>query len=279
MILPRFRSEDVLDLAKSHGFTVLNLTPAMIYDLAYHPDDRSLSAVRMVCVGTDRLPLATRIRFEDRFGIPVLENYGQTEFGGAIALERYDDVLAGIRPPGSVGRIVPGAEVVIVDRSGSPMAVGDVGEIWARGSSAMSGYLRDSASAPDGARDGWIATGDLGSLDENQILTVHGRLRDVVICGGFNVYPAMVESALNAVAGVIDSAVVGLQDDRLGEVPIAAIVLAPGHMTNVDEVHSQLRSALAPYEVPRLIVATAAIPRTGNGKVDRPAVLRLCVEA
>lgn len=218
-------------------------------------------------------PEETARRFEERYGVPILRNYGQTEFIGAIAFERYEDVKAGLRPPGSVGRIAPGIEVSIRDAEGTEVPDGEVGEIWARGSSQMSGYLDPSGQAQGRPDDGFIGTGDLGIVHEGGFLSVVGRVRDVIICGGFNIYPAQVEAALNRVPGVAESVVAALPDDRLGEIPVA-LVVGDGSVTlDGSALREALRTQMAPYEVPRRVDVVDVLPRTPNGKLDRPAVV------
>lgn len=272
LLCQKWSAELAFDLVQRFPITTLGLTPAMVYDLDTAPGSRSLGTVKSVFVGTAPLPETTRIGFEERYGVPVLRNYGQTEFAGAIAFERYSDVVAGIRPTGSVGRLAPGVEVRIVADDGTDVEPGIVGEIVARSRSSMRGYLAegDAVHGPDA--DGWIGTGDLGFLQDGDILTVVGRTRDMIICGGFNVYPSQVEAALNRLADVLDSAVTGVPDDRLGEVPVAVVVPAGAAAPALDDVRARLRDELAPYEIPRRLELVDAIPRTDNGKVDREAV-------
>lgn len=266
LLCPKWSAELAFEVLDRYRITSLGLTPAMVYDLVVAPGTRTLGAVKTVSVGTAALPEATRIAFEERYGVPVMRNYGQTEFAGAIAFERYEDVVTGSRPPGSVGRLAPGVEVRIVAGDGSQLEPGEVGEIVARSPSAMAGYLGVPA-----ADDGWISTGDLGFLHDGDMLTIVGRTRDMIICGGFNIYPSQVEHALNDLPHVLDSAVAGVPDDRLGEVPVALLV-TDGAEVMLDAVRGVLRSALAAYELPRHLDVVDAIPRTENGKIDRPAV-------
>jgi acyl-CoA synthetase (AMP-forming)/AMP-acid ligase II len=234
--------------------------------------------VRSVTVGTAPIPDATREEFERRYGLPVLRNYGQTEFSGAIAFERYQDVIQGRRPPGTVGRVAPGVEVRIVAPDGRDCGPGQAGEIVARGGGSMAGYLGDDGRPTSPGPQGWVRTGDLGTVDADGYLTVLGRVREMILCGGFNVYPAVVEAALNTLPGIVDSAVAGAADERLGEVPVAAVV-ADAVLPPLEELRRALRAELAAYEIPRTIVKVAAVPRTANGKVDRPGVLRAVAAA
>jgi fatty-acyl-CoA synthase/O-succinylbenzoic acid--CoA ligase len=272
LFIPKFDIDITFELVERFGVSALSLTPAMVYDLVHEPTRRTLGTVRSVSCGTAPLPETTRLAFEERYGIPVLRNYGQTEFSGAIAFERFDDVQAGRRPPMSVGRIADGVSVRIVDESGRDVETGHVGEIWVSGGSAMAGYLDDQGDAALPGTGGWIATGDLGTLDENGFLSVVGRVRDVLICGGFNIYPAVVEAAVNELEHVLDSAVVGRADDRLGDIPVAAVVVDDGVVVDVEAMRTQLRDHLSRYEIPREIRVVESIPRTANGKVDRTAL-------
>ena len=164
----------------------------------------------------------------------------------------------------------------IVGEGDVDLPFGEVGEIWARGGSSMAGYLgADGTSTSRREADGWIATGDLGTLDPEGFVAIVGRLRDLLICGGFNVYPAVVEAAVNEFAGVLDCAVAGKADERLGEVPVVAVVTEPGATVELEPMRIALRARLAGYELPRDLRVIDAIPRTPNGKVDRPAVAAL----
>jgi long-chain acyl-CoA synthetase len=273
LLAPKFSAQLVVNLTHRYRLGMLPITPAMVWDLARLDDATELPGIDHVTVGTAAIPEATRIAFENKFGVPVLRNYGQTEFAGAIAFERPADVAAGRRPAGTVGRVAPGVEVAILDTDGNPLPNGQVGEIAARAASAMSGYLARGGQPVDPA--GWIRTGDLGKLDDDGFVYVVGRVRDMVVCGGFNVYPAQVEAALNQLSEVADSAVAGLPDDRLGEVPVAAVVLEPNAEGDDNAIRDLLRSHLAAYELPRIVVFVDAIPRLESGKVDRPGVARL----
>jgi long-chain acyl-CoA synthetase len=273
LIVPKFDARTALQLIDDFGVSALKLTPAMVYDLAHWPEDRGLGAVRSVSVGTAPIADATRELFEQRYGLPVLRNYGQTEFAGAIAFERFEDARVGRRPQGTVGRIAAGVEVRIEDPDGAELPTGQPGEIVARGGGAMSGYLGPDGRPVSPGPAGWVHTGDLGVLDADGFLSVIGRVREMILCGGFNVYPAVVEAALNRIDGIADSAVAGAPDPRLGEVPVAVLV-AKGERPSVEEVKTALRAELAPYEIPRRMVFDVALPRTENGKIDRPGVVR-----
>ncbi|BBZ14974.1 class I adenylate-forming enzyme family protein [Mycobacterium branderi] len=264
LLVEKFSAERVFDLAQRYRLGVLGLTPAMVWELAQADGEAQLPGVDSVTVGTAAIPEATRIAFEAKYHVPVLRNYGQTEFAGAIAFER---------PAGTVGRIAPGVQVAILGPDGTPVPTGEVGEIAARAASAMSGYLDTGGRPADPGK--WLRTGDLGRLDDSGFLFVVGRVRDMVVCGGFNVYPAQVEAALNDLPGVADSAVAGVPDERLGEVPVAAVVLQRDATADADAIRRALRDRLAAYELPRRVVFVDAIPRHDSGKVNRDEIARL----
>jgi long-chain acyl-CoA synthetase len=273
LLVDKFSAPLVIDLAHRYRLGMLAMTPAMVWEMARLEDDRQLPGIDSATVGTAALPEATRMAFEAKYGIPILRNYGQTEFAGAIAFERPSDVAAELRPPGTVGRIAPGVEVAVLDADGTALPTGEVGQIAARAASAMTGYLDETGKPTDPGV--WLRTGDLGKVDDEGFVYVVGRVRDMVVCGGFNVYPAQVEAALNDLPEVLDSAVAGIADERLGEIPVSAVVLQSGASIDAESIRTRLRSTLAAYELPRRIVFVADIPRHDTGKVDRPRVAQL----
>jgi acyl-CoA synthetase (AMP-forming)/AMP-acid ligase II len=213
------------------------------------------------------LPDALRTAFEARFGVPVLEAYGQTEAFGGIAIENVRDVLAGRRRPGSVGRPLPGVDVRIV-ADGHPASPGEPGEVRVRTRSASTGYVGDASGEAAVDDEGWLRTGDVGHFDEEGYLYITGRLKNVIICGGFNVVPEELEAALMTDPAVREAAVLGVHDERLGEIPVAVVEAdATG-----DEILARVAPIVAPYKRPRRVVVVGALPRVPNGKID----LRAC---
>ena len=252
----------------THGIDNLTINPAMLRMLLEGlPAAADLGPVRYASSGTAPLPPGLREAFEARFGIPVLQAYGQTEAFGGIAIENVKDVLAGKRKPGSVGRPLPGVELrIVVDERDA--RCGEQGEVWARTRSATAGYIGDAPIAAPVDVDGWLHTGDLGLLDEDGYLFITGRLKNVIICGGFNVIPEEIQAALMTDPAVRDAAVLGMPDERLGEVPVA-VVEADG---TAEEILARAAPLLAPYKRPRTIVVVDALPRVPNGKVDLRAL-------
>jgi long-chain acyl-CoA synthetase len=258
-------------LVDRHGINNLTINPAMMRMLLEQiPAGQDLGDVRYVSSGTAPLPAALREEFEDRFGVPVLQAYGQTEAFGGIAIESVKDVLAGRRKPGSVGKPLPGVELRIVDPAGTEVPAGEVGELLVRTRSSMPGYLGADARSPLDA-DGWLSTGDRGRLDADGYLYITGRIKNIIICGGFNIVPEEIEAALALDERVRDAAVLGVSDERLGEIPVALVE------SDVDAglVLEQAAAHLAPYKRPRLLFVVERLPRVPNGKVDRPAAAEL----
>ena len=270
-LLRKFDGHTTKELIDRHGIDNLTINPTMLRMLldSLEPGE-DLGPVRYVASGTAPLPPALREEFEARFKVPVLQAYGQTEAFGAVCIESARDVMAGRRRPGSVGRPLPGVRLRIVLPGGGDAPTGQSGEIRVRARAVCAGYLGTDQSGPlDG--DGWLRTGDLGRLDEDGYLFVTGRIKNVIICGGFNVIPEEVEAALAEDSAVSESVVLGMPDERLGEIPVALVVSAAGART-VDE---RVRPRLAPFKRPRRVFVVDELPKVANGKVDRAAALAL----
>jgi long-chain acyl-CoA synthetase len=254
-----------------HGINNLTINPSMMKMLLDGlPAGEDLGPVKYVSSGTAPLAPALREAFEDRFSVPVLQSYGQTEVSGAIAIEDVRDVLAGKRRPGSVGKPLPGMEVRIFSTDDTDVPTGGDGEIVVRSKATTIGYLGDAGSPPVDS-SGWLRTGDIGHLDADGYLYVTGRLRHVIICGGFNVIPEEVEAAVIDGTYVLDAAVVALPDDRLGEIPVAVVEPA----ADTARVMERAGERLAPFKRPRMVFSVDALPRLPIGKVDKAAVTRL----
>jgi long-chain acyl-CoA synthetase len=261
VIVPRFTVPAVRALLTRFDMDSLQLTPTMIHMLATTEASLDLRGVKYVTSGTAPLSIDTRERFEARYGVPVMQAYGMSEVG-AVAQERYDDVVAGRRGPGSVGRVAAGVEVQI-RRLDDDRPDGE-GEIIVRTDEATSEFIGRERVPVD--EDGWFATGDVGRMDDD-ILYITGRVQEKIIVGGFNVYPAEVEDVARRSALVSDAVVVGLPDERLGEIPVAGIVWAGAR--DDAALIEQMRGDLAHYKVPRLLFPLARVPLTPRDKVDR----------
>jgi acyl-CoA synthetase (AMP-forming)/AMP-acid ligase II len=260
--------ERTLALVESERITVLPGPPTIYQTILDHPGRaaRDLSSLRLAVTGAATVPVALveRMRRELSFEA-VLTAYGLTEAVVATMCVPGDD-------PRTVattsGRAAAGFEVRIAEADGNQAKPGEQGEILLRGPNLMLGYLDDPAATRAAIDDdGWLHTGDIGRLDEAGYLTITDRLKDMYICGGFNVYPAEVEQVLARLPGVAESAVIGVPDDRLGEVGRAYVVARPGHAPDDAAVLGFCRERLAGYKVPRQVVFCNTLPRNSSGKV------------
>jgi len=221
--------------------------------------------------GTAPLSPSEARRFRDRFGVTVLNSYGQTELGGEIVGWNADDTRRyGDAKLGSVGRPHEGIEVRIVRDDGSDAEANEPGEIWARSPFVMRGYASDTRELDTRLDpDGFLRTGDIGHLDPDGFLWIDGRVSDAINRGGLKVYPGDVEEVLRADPAVADVCVAGVPDRRVGEVPWAWIVLASGAALDGDALAQRCRDRLAPYAVPARFLAVDELPRNEVGKLLR----------
>jgi long-chain acyl-CoA synthetase len=276
VVLRKFDPLKALAAVETHGIDNLTLNPTMLRMLIESaPPGESLGAVRYVSSGTAPLSPALREEFETRFGIPVLQVYGQTEAFGGVTIENVKDVLAGRRRPNSVGRPLPGVELRIVAADGSELAPRQDGEILVKTRSVTAGYAAGvgTVSSPVD-ENGWLHTGDLGHCDEDGYLYVTGRLKSLIICGGFNIVPEELETKLEGDPEVTEAAVVAVPDAKLGEIPVA-LVVGSGQAS---DILIRTRDYLVGYKRPRHLFVVDQLPRLTSGKVDKAAALRLVHE-
>lgn len=224
-----------------------------------------LSTMRLFTSGSAPLPARDHRAFEEWTGHRILERYGMTEVGIVLS-NPYD----GERRPGAVGFPVPGASArVVAPGTGAPCAQGEVGEIRIAGPSVFGGYLGRPDKTAESLVDGWMCSGDLGYADEDGYFHVVGRIKDMILSGGLNVYPAEVEAVLNGHPDVAEAAVVGVLDPDLGERVVASVVVGPGRELDAAAMVAWCRSRLAPYKCPKVIRAITALPRNAMGKVQK----------
>jgi long-chain acyl-CoA synthetase len=224
--------------------------------LAQPYGDYDLSSLQYFGSGGATLPLAIRAAAEKAFGVTILEGYGCTESSAVISAETITD-----HRPGSVGKPLPHAEVAIVD-----------GEICVRGPGVMLGYWNDPELTAQTVRDGWLHTGDVGRLDEDGFLYVVDRLKDLIIRGGFNVFPRDVEDVLLEHPAVQIAACVGKPDAEHGEEVVAVVQLVPGQQVSGPELVEFAKARMAKYKYPREVTVLDAVPLTSVGKINRKAV-------
>ena len=218
--------------------------------------------MRLFVSGSAPLPAAVFETFRARFGHAILERYGMSE-----TLMNISNPYSGERRPGSVGFPLPGVSTRIVRADGADAAAGEMGELYVRGPNVFSGYWRQPDATAAAFAGAWFKTGDLAERAEDGYFTLRGRRTDLIISGGFNIYPREIEEVLTEAGGVREAAVVGVADPRRGEVPVAYVVAnAPIDSAALDAI---CRKSLASFKVPRAFVQVEALPRTALGKVQK----------
>ena len=218
--------------------------------------------VRLFVSGSAPLPAPVFDAFRDRFGHAILERYGMSE-----TLMNVSNPYTGERRPGTVGFPLPGVSTRIVDRDGVDVGVNTVGELLVRGANVFSGYWRQPDATAAAFTDGWFRTGDMAERSTDGYYTLRGRRTDLIISGGFNIYPREIEELLLEIRGVREAAVVGVPDPRRGEVPVAYVVA--DDPIDVVTIESTCRQSLASFKIPRGFVQVDALPRTALGKVQK----------
>jgi acyl-CoA synthetase (AMP-forming)/AMP-acid ligase II len=266
--VPVFDVDTVLDLIERERITMYPGPPTIYQSMLAHPDlaDRDVSSLRVAVTGAADVPveLIRRMREELPFE-RILVGYGLTE-AGTVTGSRPDDDFELIAT--TVGVPFSGFEVRTVDESGADAGVGEPGEVVVRSEMVMRGYLDDpEATAAAIDEDGWLHTGDLGTFDESGYLRIVGRIKDMFIVGGFNAYPAEIENLLLRHPRIAQVAVIGIPDERLGEVGAAFVVLEPGAPVESSEIIEWARGEMANYKVPRRVEFLDALPQNATGKV------------
>jgi malonyl-CoA/methylmalonyl-CoA synthetase len=265
------------DLAR-HGVTQLQGPPALFARLLAHMEQAGVRQpaapqLRYVYTGASPLDITLKRRVEAAFDQPLHHGYGLSEYAGSVHLTR----LGERRADTSAGYLVEGAELRIVDpQTGRDLPAGERGEILMRGIGLMPGYFRDPAATAAVMREGgWYASGDLGELHEDGALFVVGRLKEMIIRSGFNVYPAEVEAVLNAFPTIERSAVLGRPAADGNEEVLAFVELRHGASLDEEALRKHLRQRLSPYKQPSVIRAIASFPMTGSGKILKRKLLEL----
>jgi malonyl-CoA/methylmalonyl-CoA synthetase len=266
---PRFDADAVI--AALPRATSLMGVPTFYTRLLAHPGltREATARMRLFVSGSAPLLAETHRRWREATGHAILERYGMTETN-MIASNPYE----GERRPGTVGFPLPGVSLRIADPdTGTPLAQGEVGVIEVKGPNVFKGYWRmPEKTALEFRPDGFFITGDLGRIDADDYLHIVGRAKDLVISGGFNVYPKEVESEIDAIAGVAESAVIGVPHPDLGEGVTAIVALAPGARLSEAEALGALEERLARYKAPKRVLFVDALPRNAMGKVQKAAL-------
>ena len=267
VLLRWFNPEGVLEAIAHFRVQSMSAVPTMLVYLLHYPDaDRfDTSSMRLWGSGAAPLPLEIVEPFEKKFGGRILEGYGLTEASPVVSAHR----LSGVRKLGSVGLPIPGVEVRIHDDDDRALPAGELGEVCVRGPNIMLGYYGLPEETARTLRGGWLHTGDVGRLDTDGFLYIVERKKDLIIRGGFNIYPREVEEVLYAHPRVAEAAVVGMRDPLMGEDVLAFVALKPGAAATADEILAFCQERLAKYKCPKQVRFVDALPKNPVGKILR----------
>jgi len=267
-ILPHavFDVTTVLGRIERERITVLPGPPTLYQSILNSSEHGDLSSLRLAVTGAAVVPVELVRRMRDELGFDtVLTAYGLTESTGTATMCRRGDDIETIA--NTSGRAIPDTEVRVVDDDGAPVEPGTSGEVVIRGYNVMQGYFEEPEQTAEAIRDGWLHTGDIGVMDERGNLRITDRKKDMFIVGGFNVYPAEVESELLSHPAIAQAAVVGAPDERMGEVGVAFVVPKERAPVEPDEIIAWARERMANYKVPRRIEVVDSLPLNASGKV------------
>jgi long-chain acyl-CoA synthetase len=264
-LIPRFDAGKALEVIARDGVTVFEGVPTMYHALLHHPEREAFdtSSLRLCVSGGAALPVEVLRGFEEAFSATILEGYGLSETSPVASFNHPDRE----RKPGSIGTPLVGVEMQAVDADGEPVAQGEVGEIAIRGHNVMKGYWRRPDATADVMRDGWFHTGDMATVDEDGYFFIVDRKKDMIIRGGYNVYPREIEEVLYEHPAVLEAAVVGVPDEEMGEEVGAAVVLRPDADADADAIRSFVKGQVAGYKYPRRIWFLDELPKGPTGKI------------
>ncbi len=278
-LVPRFTPAAVLTAIQRDRVTIFEGVPTMFADLLSCPDiDRyDLSSLRIAISGGASIPTPVLDAFEHRFGLVILEGYGLTETASTVTFNLSENE----RRAYSVGKPIWGTQTQVWDNQGRPLPPGPehVGEVVTRGLHVMKGYLHNPQATAATFTGDWLRTGDLGYFDQDGFLFIVSRKKELIIRGGYNVYPSEIENVLHAHPAVAEAAVVGIPDERLGEEVMAVIIPRPTATVLEAELFSYCGERLAAYKCPRIFKFRAELPKNSLGKILKDELVRLTVPA
>ncbi|WP_439815501.1 fatty acid--CoA ligase [Zavarzinia sp. CC-PAN008] len=270
VILREIDPRRILDTFGEYRVTKAGFVPAVMLMLLNHPDcaKTDFGALDLIGYGASPIPLELLRRSVETFGCGFIQLYGLTETTGpAVALLPQDHDTSGSPRMRSAGKPLPGVRLRILDGAGRDVGVGQVGEIVLRGDVVMTGYWNLPQANASAIRDGWFHTGDAGYVDAEGYVYIHDRVKDMIVTGGENVYPAEVESALFGHPAIADVAVIGVPDERWGEAVKAVVVLKPGAAATAEDLIAHARQNLAGFKCPKTVDFVDVLPRNPSGKL------------
>ncbi len=264
-LIPRFEPAKALEIIQRDAVNVFQGVPTM-YGAMLHLDNRDdydVSSLKVCASGGSAMPVELMRGFEEAFGCKVLEGYGLSESSPVASFNHPDRE----RKPGSIGTPIKGVEMKVVDDDGNEVAQGDVGEIVIKGHNVMNGYWKREDATAETIVDGWLHTGDIGKVDEDGYFFIVDRKKEMIIRGGYNVYPREIEEVLYEHPDVREAAVLGIPSDEYGEEVAAAIALKAGASTSPEELRSYVKEQVAGYKYPRKVWLVDDLPKGPTGKI------------
>jgi len=273
VVAREFDPHKVLDFIEQDRITKIFMVPAAMQIVVRHPRAREVdySAIKYIMYGASPIPLDLLRECMEVFGCGFVQMYGMTETTGTIvALPPEDHDSAGNERMRSAGKPLPGVEIAILDDAGNPLPPREVGEIATRSIANMAGYWNmPEATAKTIDQKGWLRTGDAGYMDEDGYVYIHDRVKDMIITGGENVYPAEVENAIFGHPDVADVAVIGVPDEKWGEAVKACVVPKAGRNPKPEDIIAWARARIAGYKTPKSVDFIQTMPRNPSGKILR----------
>ena len=264
-LLPRFDAEQAFQLIERDRLTLFAGVPTMYFALLHHRGDRAydVSSLRGCLTGGAPMPVEVLYAFEEKFNVEVLEGFGLSETSPIASF----NVVSKLRKPGSIGYPVWGVEMCIVDDADRQLPDGEHGEICIRGHNIMKGYLNRPDANKEALRGGWFHSGDIGYRDADGCYWIVDRKKDMILRGGFNVYPREIEEVLYQHEAVVEAAVIGVPHESHGEEVKAVVALKPDAKVTAEELQSFCKDRLAAYKYPRLIEFRDSLPKGPTGKI------------
>lgn len=265
VVFSSFDVKEVFKAIETYRVRTFSAVPAMIHAMLSYPnaENYDTSSLESIGSGSAPLPVALLHAFEQKFSAKVLEGYGLSEAAPVVTAHTKRIEIK----PGSVGVPIPGVEIRIVNDDGEEVPTGMVGELLVRGENVTPGYYQNPGESSRVLKDSWLYTGDIARIDDEGYLYIVDRKKDLIIRGGFNVYPRDIEEVLNAHDGVFEAAVVGIPDERMGEEMVACVVKKPGAVVMEEELIRYCQEHLAKNKTPRRVVFLEGLPRNGVGKI------------
>jgi len=264
-MLTRFTPEDALQIMERDRVTVFAGVPTMYFALLHYEFEREydLSALKHCMSGGAPMPVEVMKAFEEKYPVEILEGYGLSETSPVASF----NMVGRPRKPGTIGYPVWGTQMRIVDDQDRPLPDGEHGEICIRGHHVMKGYLKRPDATKEALRGGWFHSGDIGVRSSEGYFTIVDRKKDMILRGGFNVYPREIEEVLYGHDAITEVAVIGILDEEKGEEVKAVIVLAPGAELSAEDVIAFCKERLAAYKYPRIIEFRDSLPKGSTGKI------------